>query len=121
MTPRAITRQYGRSSLARSSRVKRWIGILVVGLALSFIIINQHGLAPLYRLQQDNERLNKEIAALRARADSLRTEQASLENDMLYIERLARGRYRMVKRGEKVFRVMPDRKTRPPDNMDLSP
>ena len=84
------------------------MAILVVGVVLLFILINQHGLAPLYRLQQDNKRLNEEIAALRARADSLRTEQASLESDMLYIERLARGKYRMVKRGEKVFRVMPN-------------
>ena len=105
----------------RSSRAQRWMAILVVGVVLLFILINQHGLAPLYRLQQDNKRLNKEIAALRARADSLRTEQTSLENDMLYIERLARGKYRMVKRGEKVFRVMPDRKMRGPDNMDPAP
>ncbi len=121
MTPRSITRRYGRTPPARSSRVKRWTGILVVVVVLLFILINQHGLAPLYRLRQDNEHLTKEIAALRARADSLRTEQASLESDMLYIEGLARGKYRMVKRGEKVFRVMPDRKTRPPDNLDPAP
>lgn len=121
MTPRSITRRYGRTTPARSRRVQRWMGILVVGVVLSFILINQHGLAPLYRLRQDNERLNREIAALRARADSLHTEQASLESDMLYIERLARRKYRMVKRGEKLFRVMPDRKMRPPDNMDPAP
>ena len=36
-------------------------------------------------------------------------EVASLENDMAYIERLARERYRMVRRGEQLFRVMPER------------
>lgn len=121
MTPRSITQRSLRSPPAHSSRVKRWMGLLVVSVVLLFILINQHGLAPLYRLRQDNERLNKEIAALRERADTLRTEQASLENDMLYIERLARGKYRMVKRGEKVFRVMPNRKTNTPDNMDPAP
>ena len=121
MTPRYISRRYGRTTPTGSGRVQRWMGILIVGVVLLFILINQHGLAPLYRLRRDNERLNKEITALRARADSLRTEQASLESDMLYIERLARGKYRMVKRGEKVFRVMPDRKIRRPDNKDPAP
>ena len=121
MTPRTISRRYGLTTPMRSIRIQRWMGIMVVGVVLLFILINRHGLAPLYRLQQDNERLNREIAALRARADSLRTEQASLESDMLYIERLARGKYRMVKRGEKVFRVLPDRKLRRPDNRDPAP
>lgn len=51
--------------------------------------------------------MDVEIVMLRDRAGQLRGEIASLENDLEYIERLAREKYRMVKRGEKIFRVVP--------------
>jgi cell division protein FtsB len=73
---------------------------------LLFISLNQHGLLRLYRLHAEQTRLEAEIVLLQERATDLRQEMASLENDMAYIERLAREKYRMVKRGEKVFRVI---------------
>ena len=87
--------------------------VLVV---LLFLIPGRHGLLHLYRLQSEQRRIEVEIASLQERATELRQEVASLKGDLTYIERLAREKYRMVKRGEKVFRVMPDR--RQPDGND---
>ena len=79
--------------------------VLVV---LLFLIFNRHGLLHLYRLQSEQKRIEAEIALLQERAAELRQGVASLESDLMYIERLAREKYRMVKRGEKVFRVIRD-------------
>lgn len=51
--------------------------------------------------------MEAEIVMIRDRAIQLRDEVSKLENDLEYIERLAREKYRMVKRGEKIFRVVP--------------
>ncbi|UCH62249.1 MAG: septum formation initiator family protein [Fidelibacterota bacterium] len=89
-------------------RPKRWLGVLVVLVVLLFLIFNRHGLFRQYQLRSEQKRLDAEIALLQERAAELRQEVASLESDLMYIERLAREKYRMVKRGEKVFRVVPD-------------
>jgi len=81
-----------------------------VSVVLLFLIFNRHGLLRQYRLRSEQKRLDAEIALLQERATELRQEMASLESDLMYIERLVREKYRMVKRGEKVFRVMPDRR-----------
>lgn len=79
--------------------------VLVV---LLFLIFNRHGLLHLYRLQSEQKRIEAEIVSLQERAAELRQEVASLQGDLTYIERLAREKYRMVKHGEKVFRVIRD-------------
>ena len=110
MTPRAV-RRLGRYRGSRNghSHLKRWLGMVVVVALLFFLAVNQHGLLRLWRLQREQERLEVEIALLRERSHELRQARTRLDNDMLYIERLARGRYRMVKKGEKVFRVIPSK------------
>ena len=95
-----------RTQKGGPSRIKHWIGVFVVAVVLFFILLNRHGLLRLYRLRAEQERLEAEIAMLQVQAVRLRQETASLQIDLAYIERLAREKYRMVKRGEKVFRVM---------------
>ena len=46
------------------------------------------------------------IAELRKNRELLTVEKNRLENDLNYIEQLAREKYRMAKPGEKVFKVI---------------
>lgn len=108
MTPRSTRRQLRPGRKGSSIRPRRWLGILVVLTALLFIISNRHGLYRLYHLRSEQKHLHVEITLLQERAAELRQEMASLESDLMYIERLAREKYRMVRRGEKVFRVVPN-------------
>lgn len=110
MTPGSPSGQTWRRHKGDSKHPKRWVGVLIVLVVLLFLIFNRHGLLHLYRLQSEQRRIEVEIASLQERAAELRQEVASLESDLTYIERLAREKYRMVRRGEKVFRVMPDRR-----------
>lgn len=109
MTPGSPSGQTWRRK-GDSKHPKRWVGVLMVLVVLLFLIFNRHGLLHLYRLQSEQKRIEVEIASLQERAAELGQEVASLESDLTYIERLAREKYRMVKHGEKVFRVMPDRR-----------
>lgn len=108
MTPRAVRRsgRY-RGFQSGDSRLKRWLAMVVVVALLFFLAVNQHGLLRLWRLQREQVRLDVEIALLIERSHELRQIRTRLDSDMQYIERLARERYRMVKKGEKVFRVIP--------------
>ncbi|MEE9162437.1 MAG: septum formation initiator family protein [Candidatus Neomarinimicrobiota bacterium] len=87
-------------------RLQGWTGLLVIVVALLFMAFNRRGLMRLHKLKAEQKQLELEIASLEARATGLMIERAHLESDFAYIERLAREKYRMVRRGEKVFRVM---------------
>lgn len=108
MTRRSVRRQRRLNAQHRRGRFKVWISVLVVVVVLLIVALNRQGLGRLYRFKAEQARLQLEIAALEARAVELKVERAHLEVDMAYIERLAREKYRMVKRGEKVFRVLPN-------------
>jgi len=48
---------------------------------------------------------------LRENRETLIVEKNRLENDLEYIEKLAREKYRMAKPGEKVFKVVPKKES----------
>ena len=102
-SPRAYHR--GRSKTG-VRRIRRWVSLLALLFAAIFILINKRGLWRLHSLRQETVRLEAELAQLRQSQSVLEKEKTRLENDLVYIEQLARERYRMVKKGEKAFRVM---------------
>ncbi len=73
---------------------------------LLIFFFGDHGLYQLYQIRQERARIQNEIQQLRATRIRLEAKKQRLENDFEYIERLARERYRMAKKGEKVFKVL---------------
>lgn len=121
MSPRTVSARRRRTTHTDAGRFKRWLGIVVVLGIIFFVAMNRYGLFRLWRLQTEHEQLQAEISLLRESAQQLRQEQAQLENNMLYIEKLAREKYRMVKRGEKVFRVIPIDELQPAKEQEQTP
>ena len=82
--------------------------ILVVGSLILLIIFffGDHGLYQLYQLRSEKEKIQSTISFLREKKQLLEEEKTKLNNDPKYIEQLARERYRMAKKGEKVFKVI---------------
>jgi|TARA_B100000035_G_C20934876_1_gene524770 cell division protein FtsB len=80
--------------------------ILVAAILIIIFILGDHGIYRLYSMKREKERLLKEINKLRGEQQKLLAEKDRLENDLEYIERLARERHRMAKKGEKVFKVL---------------
>ena len=81
------------------------IGVLMV---LVFIF-GDHGLLQLYKLKEKNK-IQDHISNFREEKEKLVSEKHRLENDIDYIEKLAREKYRMAKPGEKVFKVIDSNK-----------
>ena len=81
------------------------IGVLMV---LVFIF-GDHGLLQLYKLKKEKNKIQNHITNFR-RKRKLVSEKHRLENDIDYIEKLAREKYRMAKPGEKVFKVIDSKK-----------
>lgn len=79
-----------------------------MGIVLLVIIFffGDHGVYQLIRLKAEHRATQETINRLRAEQIELKSEKTRLETDLEYIERLARERYRMAQRGEKVFKVI---------------
>ena len=87
--------------------------LLLIGVTLLIVFIfGDHGIFQLYKLKRERAEVQTHITLLRKEREQLKSEKSRLENDLDYIEKLARERFRMAKPGEKVFRVIDRRKTK---------
>jgi cell division protein FtsB len=64
----------------------------------------EYGFFALRRLEHQQVREEAAVQALRAEVDSLRARQDSLENNPATLERIARERYGLVGKGERLYR-----------------
>ena len=104
-----IAKRKSSKQLHKTDTQKRVIRtILAIG-ALSLIIIfffGDHGLYQLYTLKKERVQIQNQINDLRKEKIELEHEKTKLQTDYKYIEELAREKYRMAKKGEKVFKVI---------------
>ncbi len=83
------------------------IGLCTAVVLVLVFVLSDHGLYQLYLLKREQYAIEQHIKELEKENELLADERDRLENDLQYIEKLARERYRMAKPGEKVFRVIP--------------
>lgn len=79
------------------------MGVLAL---LIIFLFGDHGLYQLYRLKRERAEIQQKIEELRAEKIQLEAKKTRLETDYKYIEELAREKYRMAKKGEKVYKVI---------------
>ncbi len=89
--------------------VRGALGLIGALMVLTFIF-GDHGLLQLYKLKKEKNKIQNHITDFRSEKEKLILEKHRLENDMDYIEKLAREKYRMAKPGEKVFKVIDSNK-----------
>ena len=85
----------------------RGVILLFVATLLIIFVFGDHGLFQLYKLKKERAEIQLYITQLRKDQGIFHKEKNRLENDLQYIEKLAREKYRMAKPGEKVFKVVP--------------
>tara|TARA_B100001113_G_scaffold129038_1_gene105373 strand:+ start:748 stop:1107 length:360 start_codon:yes stop_codon:yes gene_type:complete len=114
--------RYGLMKRTKRNRIKkrqlidtqkkfvRGILLLILSTLLIVFIFGDHGLFQLYKLKKERQEIQNYISQLRKNRELLISEKNRLENDLTYIEELAREKYRMAKPGEKVFKVIPKNK-----------
>jgi len=83
------------------------IGLCTALVFIMVFVLSDHGLYELWQLKKEQKIIEQHIEELQAENEKLALERDRLKEDKEYIEKLARERYRMAKKGEKVFRVIP--------------
>jgi len=110
-----MRRSFSRKNIKRSNPgsitifQKQFFQGLVFLICLSLIIVfvfGDHGLLKLYKIKSERKLIQNKIVNLRAERETLKTEKNKIENDLKYIEKIAREKYKMVKPGEKIFKVV---------------
>ena len=79
---------------------------------LGIFLFNDLGLLKWYSLRRERIRIQYEIDDLIQRESHLTEEIAKIKSDDIYLEKIAREKFQMVKPGEKVFRVVDNRKVK---------
>ena len=77
---------------------------IIVG-CISLIMFSDRGLINLWSLKKDKLEIQNEINDLRNQIALLEKEEEKLKFDEKYIEKIAREKFKMVKPGERVFKV----------------
>ena len=103
-------RRFQQQVAATQKQFIRGIIFLLCVTLLIIFIFGDHGLLQLYKLKRERAKVQTQIAQLRKERERVMVEKNWLENDIQYLEKLARERYRMVKPGEKVYKVIPEKK-----------
>ena len=95
----------GSLSIFQKQFFKGLVFLFCFSLIIVFIF-GDHGLLKLYKIKNERQLIQKKIASLREEREKLKTEKIKIENDLSYIEKIAREKYKMVKPGEKIFKVV---------------
>jgi len=77
--------------------------------ALIVLTFGNQGFLDMYRLRGQDAARDREIAAARAEIDSLKAEIERLQNDTAYIEKIAREKYGMARKGEKIYKFVEEK------------
>ena len=80
--------------------------VLGIGVLIITFFFGDHGIYHLYTIKSERNKIQKEIDYLRQQRVVLENEKTKLKTDFKYIEEMAREKYRMAKKGEKVFKVI---------------
>jgi len=79
--------------------------VLIVAGCISLIFFSDRGLINLWSLKNEKLEIQNEINSLRSQIAMLEKEEERLKFDEKYIEKIAREKFKMVKPGERVFKV----------------
>ena len=79
--------------------------VLIVAGCLSLIFFSDRGLINLWSLKKEKLEIQNDINSLRNQIAMLEKEEDKLKFDEKYIEKIAREKFKMVKPGERVFKI----------------
>jgi cell division protein FtsB len=91
---------------SKKNKTKLYVLATFIMLGLSSLIFVDLGVMRLIELKKMKRSLNSDIQILLSQQIGLNDEIHKLTYDTLYIEKIAREKFLMVRPGEKVFRVM---------------
>ena len=91
---------------SKKNKIKLYILATFIAIGLASLIFVDLGVMRLIELKKMKQSLSSDIQVLLSQQIGLNDEINKLTYDTLYIEKIAREKFLMVKPGEKVFRVI---------------
>ena len=79
--------------------------VTIIVRCISLLLFSDRGLINLWSLKKEKLEIQNEINDLRNQIAMLEKEEEKLKFDEKYIEKIAREKFKMVKPGERVFKV----------------
>lgn len=90
----------------------RWVALAAVGFALYFAIQGgEYATTDLLELRREEQRERAEVARLEQVVDSLEGAAQAIERDPQVQERVAREAFGMIRKGEFLYRLVPEDST----------
>lgn len=78
--------------------------------ALAILTFKNQGFLDMYRAYKQDRELTRKIEAANAEADSLKAEIERLKSDSAHIERIAREKLGMARKGERIIKFVEEQK-----------
>lgn len=95
--------------LRKRLKNRRVVLALIIGVPLAmFVLFGSRGVLQRVKLQQQKAELELKIREAEAETERLQAESKALDGDERAIEKVAREKYGMLRKGEKVYKVTPD-------------
>jgi cell division protein FtsB len=91
--------------LGRLKKKRIVLTLLVGGLAMGYVLLGSHGIVQRVRLEAEREEMKKKIDAAQMENKRLSEESQALNSDLKAIEKVAREKYGMIRRGETMYRL----------------
>ena len=82
------------------------VGLVLLGY---LYLAGDFGFIRIFSLLREKKNLEMEIKKIEAKVIDLKVEKRKLVTDLNYIERVARQRYGMAKKGEKIYKFMEEK------------
>ena len=92
--------------IARKKRIRQISFLVVLILVATVFITGSRGTIQLYKFTNQKQDLEKEINELEGEKEKLEKMKSDLESDPEYIEKIAREKYKMKKKEEKVYEIV---------------
>ena len=89
----------------KSPSLTNFLFVLLSSGCILLLFFSDRGFITLWNLKKEKIEIQQDINSLRQQLAALEKEAEKLEFDEKYIEKIAREKFKMVKPGEKVFKV----------------
>lgn len=85
-------------------KLKALLAVLAAAALYFALFGGEYSLFELYRLEEQREHEAAQLDEIRGEVERLRAQADSLESDPVTLERIARERYGMIRKGERLYR-----------------
>ncbi len=90
----------------KKKNIKKYLFVIGILIFIYVYIVGDYGIFQIISKKSEEKRLKEEIETLTSEQENLKKEKELIDKgDLKVIEKIAREKYGMVKKGEKVYRI----------------